>query len=69
MTLTAAAEHRGLSSAEVERRRAAGQGNPPPAPTTRTYLQIVRENAFTFVNNVLFGLGSFCPPGRIGGRC
>ena len=57
MTLTAAADHRGLSTAEVETRRAAGQGNPPPAPTTRSYFQIVRENVFTFVNNVLFGLG------------
>src|SRR5262249_7768871 len=28
-----------------------------PPPTTRTYVQIVRENVFTFVNNILFGLG------------
>ncbi len=56
MTLTAAGEHLGLTSAEVERRRAAGQGNPPAAPTTRSYAQIIRENVFTFVNNVLFGL-------------
>jgi cation-transporting ATPase E len=47
----------GLTQAEVERRRAAGQGNPPAPPTTRSYLEIVRENVFTFVNNVLFGLG------------
>ena len=47
----------GLSAAEVARRRAAGQGNPPVAPTTRSYAQILRENVFTFVNNVLFGLG------------
>src|SRR5690242_9934409 len=47
----------GLGSAEVAQRRAAGQGNPPSAPTTRSYLQILRENVFTFVNNVLFGLG------------
>src|SRR5581483_10261230 len=47
----------GLTTAEVERRRAAGQGNPPAPPTTRSYLEIVRENVFTFVNNVLFGLG------------
>ncbi len=57
MTLTAAGEHLGLTTAEVERRRAAGQGNPPAAPTTRSYAQIIRENVFTFVNNVLFGLG------------
>ena len=43
----------GLTEAEAERRRAAGQGNTPPPPTTRTYLQIVTENVFTFVNNVL----------------
>ena len=47
---------RGLTDAEAERRRAAGQGNTPPRPTTRTYLQIVTENVFTFVNNVLFVL-------------
>ena len=47
---------RGLTDAEAERRRAAGQGNTPPPPTTRTYLQIVTENVFTFVNNVLFVL-------------
>jgi cation-transporting P-type ATPase E len=47
----------GLDEAEVERRRAAGLGNTPPPPTTRTYVQIVRENVFTFVNNILFALG------------
>jgi cation-transporting ATPase E len=48
---------RGLSAAEVEARRAAGLRNTPPPPTTRTYAQIVRENVFTFINNVLFLLG------------
>ena len=47
----------GLDDAEVARRRAAGLGNTPPPPTTRTYAQIVRENVFTFVNNILFALG------------
>ena len=47
----------GLDDAEVARRRAAGLGNTPPPPTTRTYVQIVRENVFTFVNNILFALG------------
>src|SRR5690348_956026 len=47
----------GLTSEEVDRRRAAGQGNPPSPPTTRSYLQIVRENVFTFVNHLLFALG------------
>lgn len=48
---------RGLGAAEVEARRAAGLRNTPPPPTTRTYRQIVRENVFTFINNVLFLLG------------
>ena len=48
---------RGLTVAEVEARRAAGLNNTPPPPTTRTYAQIVRENVFTFINNVLFLLG------------
>jgi cation-transporting P-type ATPase E len=47
----------GLDDAEVTRRRAAGLGNTPPPPTTRTYAQIIRENVFTFVNNILFALG------------
>ena len=47
----------GLTAAEVERRRAAGLGNTAPPPTTRTYAQILRENVFTFVNNILFALG------------
>jgi cation-transporting ATPase E len=47
----------GLASAEVERRRAAGLGNVALPPTTRTYAAILRENVFTFVNNVLFALG------------
>ena len=47
----------GLDAAEVARRRAAGLGNTPPPPTTRTYTQIIRENVFTFVNNILFALG------------
>ncbi len=48
---------RGLSGADVDARRAAGLNNTPPPPTTRTYSQIVRENVFTFINNVLFLLG------------
>lgn len=48
---------RGLTAVEAARRRAAGQGNTPPPPTTRTYREIVTENVFTFINNVLFLLG------------
>ncbi len=47
----------GLSAAEAARRRASGLGNTPPPPTTRTYREIVTENVFTFINNVLFLLG------------
>ncbi len=47
----------GLTEAEVAARRAAGQGNTAPPPTGRTYLQIMRENVFTFINNILFLLG------------
>jgi cation-transporting ATPase E len=47
----------GLSSAEAARRREAGLGNTALPPTTRTYAQILRENTFTFVNNILFVLG------------
>jgi cation-transporting ATPase E len=47
----------GLTDAEAASRRADGLGNSPPPATTRTYFEIVRENVFTFVNNVLFLLG------------
>ena len=47
----------GLSDAEAAERRAQGFGNSAPLATTRTYSAIVRENVFTFVNNVLFLLG------------
>ncbi|MFN8629515.1 MAG: HAD-IC family P-type ATPase [Chloroflexota bacterium] len=47
----------GLPPAEAIRRREAGMGNVALPPTTRTYAQILRENTFTFVNNILFLLG------------
>jgi cation-transporting P-type ATPase E len=47
----------GLTDDEAAARRAAGLGNPAAPATTRTYAQIVRENVFTFINNVLFLLG------------
>src|SRR5260370_10309617 len=47
-------EQFGLSSQEVEARRAAGQGTVLPPPTGRTYWQIIREDVFTFINNILF---------------
>ncbi|HEX9068464.1 MAG TPA: HAD-IC family P-type ATPase [Ktedonobacterales bacterium] len=47
----------GLTEAEAQRRLASGQGNTMPVRTTRTYVQIFRENLFNFINIVLFGLG------------
>jgi cation-transporting ATPase E len=47
----------GLTEAEAAERRSRGLGNTAPPATTRTYGAIVRENVFTFVNNVLFLLG------------
>jgi len=47
----------GLSEAEVVSRRAAGHGNTRTPATGRTYAEIVRENVFTFINNVIFILG------------
>ena len=47
----------GLSAAEVAARRSAGLGNTAAAKTGRSYLEIVRENVFTFTNNIMFVLG------------
>ena len=47
----------GLSVAEAASRRERGLGNDVEIKTSRTYVEIVRENVFTFFNMVLFGLG------------
>jgi cation-transporting ATPase E len=47
----------GLSAAEVDARRAKGLGNKAAAKTGRSYFEIVRENVFTFTNNIMFLLG------------
>ncbi len=47
----------GLTTAEAEQRRAKGMGNNARIQTSRSYAQIIRENVFTFINNVLFVLG------------
>jgi cation-transporting ATPase E len=47
----------GLTDEEAGRRRAAGFGNTAPPTTSRTYAQIVVENLFTFINNILIALG------------
>jgi cation-transporting ATPase E len=57
MTVAQPTHPRGLTSQQVEQRRAAGLVNHAPTQTTRTYGQILRENVFTFINNVLFLLG------------
>jgi cation-transporting ATPase E len=46
----------GLSESEVIARRERGQGNTLRFQTGRTYLQILRKNAFTFINTVLFAI-------------
>ena len=48
----------GLSDTEAAERRRQGLGNSAPPSTTRSYWAIVRENVFTFINNVLFLLGA-----------
>jgi len=48
---------RGLSESQVIARRAQGQGNTVHLTPGRTYLQILRKNAFTFINTVLFAIG------------
>src|ERR1035437_5074979 len=47
----------GLSEKEVKARRAKGLANTFSLPSRRTYSQRFRENVFTFINNVIFGLG------------
>lgn len=47
----------GLTAAEVAQLRAQGQGYVTPPDMGRSYRQIIRDNLFTFINNLLFGLG------------
>ncbi len=44
----------GLTKQDVIRRRAAGQGNDSKLQTSRSYVQIFRENLFTFINAAFF---------------
>jgi cation-transporting ATPase E len=55
--VVAATPATGLTEAEAASRRAAGRGNTATIATGRTYAQIVRENVFTFINDVIFVLG------------
>jgi cation-transporting ATPase E len=43
----------GLSNEEVVARRAAGDGNDYRTPTSRTYLEIVRDNSYPLINGPL----------------
>jgi len=47
----------------------AGSGQQSSAPTGRTYVQIFRENIFTFINIVIFLLGMALVAGRPPQRC
>jgi hypothetical protein len=47
----------GLSEEEAIERRSRGQGNDIRLSTSRSYLQILRQNVFTFTNIVLFAIG------------
>ena len=47
----------GLTEAEVVAKRARGEGNKVQMGTSRSYVQILRQNAFTFINNILFAIG------------
>ena len=46
----------GLSTHEVEERRAQGLGCVPPPVTSRSYLRIVRENVLNAINVILFSI-------------
>jgi len=43
----------GLSSWEADNRRAAGHGNEYRTPTSRTYLEILKDNSYPFINGPL----------------
>jgi cation-transporting ATPase E len=47
----------GLTADEVAERRAQGLGSMPPPATSRSYIQIIRENVLTTVNMILFSIG------------
>jgi cation-transporting ATPase E len=46
----------GLAEAEVEARRAGGQGNAYRPPTSRTYWEIFRQNAYLGINGILIAV-------------
>ncbi len=48
---------RGLTGSEVAARRSQGLSNALPVKTSRTYIQIIGQNVFTPINDILFVLG------------
>src|ERR1700736_7036947 len=48
---------RGLKESEVASLRSQGLTNALPVKTSRTYMQIIGENVFTPINDILFALG------------
>jgi cation-transporting ATPase E len=48
--------HKGLSAAEVIARRERGEGNIAPHESSRSYKRILRENAVSFINVLLFAI-------------
>jgi cation-transporting ATPase E len=48
---------RGLTQEEVAERVARGDVNKAPGGTNRSYLDIIRQNVFTFINIMLFTIG------------
>ncbi len=57
LTETAVSTLRGLSQEEAAARRAQGLGNTMPVKSSRSYAQIVRENVFNPINDLLYVLG------------
>ena len=47
----------GLSESQVAERRERGLTNRVQLSVSRSYLQILRQNAFTFINSILFAIG------------
>ena len=54
---TMSQQFRGLKENEVASRRSQGLTNALPVKTSRTYVQIIGENVFTPINDILFVLG------------
>src|SRR2546426_5101410 len=58
LTPTPQRQLRGLTGSEVAARRSQGLSNALPVKTSRTYIQIIGENVFTPINDILFVVGT-----------